>query len=219
MAKKIFLSLLCGLMTLTLVTGCGNNDVDTNSGNEGNVNDNSQNTDNNQQNNNTTNNNTESWGKVLQVPTKQIYFSYPEDYMVEEETKTLIIRKNEEVLVGIFYDWQTAFDGNLEGIIKNNSSRFLRDISSYSKGYLRTSTIEIKETSNTSLAGYDSLKFTGKANNQGEWDCHVYGYTLVVNDVKIMIIGLVSPKAQEAEMISQVNELTDKIAASVRTEK
>ena len=39
MKKKIFLSLLCGLMTLTLVTGCGNNNFDTNFGNEGNFND------------------------------------------------------------------------------------------------------------------------------------------------------------------------------------
>ena len=156
---------------------------------------------------------------VIQIPTKEIYFSCPSGWEVEEETKTLILMESEDALIGIFYDWQNTATGELIEMVSNYSAKFLRDISSYSKGYLRTSSIEVLSSGNGKIGEFECATFTGKANNDGEWDCHMYGYTAVIDGVNVMVIGLVSAKAQDASMIAEIDALTDQVANSVRTHK
>jgi hypothetical protein len=154
---------------------------------------------------------------VVQIPGKEIYFTYPEGWIVEEEIYTLALMEDDSALVGICYDYYTPFDGNLEGLIDYYAQPFLRDISSYSKGYLRDSNIEVLTTESSTIAGYDCVKFTAKARNNDEWDCHLYGYTFVIGDTTLMVTGLVSAQSQDDGMIKAIDKLTDEIAGSVKT--
>lgn len=159
---------------------------------------------------------TQPASNVLQIPGKEIYFSYPEGWTVEEEIYTLMAMENNDALIGICYDYFTPFDGNLEGLIDFYGQPFLRDVSSYSKGYLRDSNIEVLTTESGTVAGYDCVKFTAKAINNGEWDCHLYGYTFVIGDTTLMVTGLVSAAEQDAGMIQVIDKLTDEVAGSVK---
>ena len=69
------------------------------------------------------------------------------------------------------------------------------------------------------VAGRDSIKFIGTVNNDDEWDCHVYGYTFIINNKAYALIGLVSAKEQDPEMIKEIDERIDKMAATIRTTK
>lgn len=156
--------------------------------------------------------------KVCQLAGKGIYFSYPSDYVLDSGTYSKIVRKSDECLVAVYYNWQTSFD-NPADMIPAYSETFMRDVSGKSKGYLRTSKIETTSVQNGSVAGCDCVVFNGKASNDGEWDCHLYGYALTIGEVNIMVIGLVSTKAQDAQMIADTDALTDRIAATLRTHK
>lgn len=157
--------------------------------------------------------------KAVRVPATEIYFSCPTDWNVAETIRTQVVSKSEEALVGVFSSASTPVEGDLIQMVSAYSAMFLRDVSSYSKGYLRTSEIEVVESKKDRLGNYDCAVFNGKVNNDGEWDCHVYGYALTVDGVNLMILGLVSAKAQDADMISEIDALTDQIAKSIRTEK
>ena len=164
-------------------------------------------------------NDNEKDGNVLQVPTKDIYFTYPADWMISEGIETSMVMASDECLVGVCYNWHNSFGGDLVKLIASFSPGFLNDAYSYCKGNISASEIKVQNTQNAKVGSFDGVKFNGTVNNKGEWDCHVYGYTVHVNGVSLMIIGLVSTKAQDVQMINDIDDITDQIAASIRTEK
>lgn len=156
---------------------------------------------------------------ILQVPTKDIYFTYPQDWMLSEGIETSMVMESDECLVGVCYNWHDTFDGDLVKLISSFSPGFLNDAYSYCKGNVSASEIKVENSEDAKVGNYDGIKFSGTVSNKGEWDCHVYGYTVNVDGVSLMIIGLVSTKAQDAQMIEEIDKITDQIAASIRTEK
>lgn len=157
--------------------------------------------------------------QLIKVPGKQIYFSTDVDWKVDNDDLAIMLYENRDCMVGICYNWISEFDGNYEGLIESLSANFVSEASSKCHGYLRTSQVVVLTNEMCNIAGYDCMKFTGKIDNDGNWDCHVYGYAYVVNDVQLMVIGIVSTEDQDAAMIADINALTDQIAASVRTEQ
>lgn len=144
-----------------------------------------------------------------------IYVVYPEPWRTEENSRTNIFYQDETCLVGITSKKGSSFEGELEDIIPYLSEAFANDVSSYSKGLLAGQEIETASVERGTVAGFDCVKFTGKINNNDNWDCHVYGYAMIVEDRVLMITGLVSTEAQDAGMIAEINALTDQIAESV----
>lgn len=157
--------------------------------------------------------------QLIKVPGKQIYFSTDVDWGVDNDDLAIMLYENRDCMVGICYNWISEFDGNYEGLIESLSADFVSEASSKCHGYIRTSQLEVLSNEMCNVAGYDCMKFTGKINNDGNWDCHVYGYAYEVDGVQLMVIGIVSTPEQDAAMIADIDALTDQIAASVRTEK
>jgi hypothetical protein len=155
---------------------------------------------------------------LISVPGEQIYFSAPGGWVVKDENLSRIVANNEDCLVSICYGWPTS-DVDLIETITRLGKYFTTDASINSHGFIRNSNIEVTSTEKSAVAGYDCIVFNGVVDNGGNWDCHVYGYTFVVNNVELMVVGLVSTQEQDAQMISDINKLTDQIAASVRTEQ
>ena len=118
-------------------------------------------------------------------------------------------------MVSIAHNKLSKFEGELEDIIDFLSSNFSADASSYSEGSISGHKIETTSTERGKVADFDCVRFTGKITNDGGWDCHVYGYAMIVEDRVLMITGLVSVEAQDAGMIAEINALTDQIAESV----
>ena len=155
---------------------------------------------------------------TLQVPSKEIYFDCPEGWTFSKETYSTVLMETDESLIAVCYNWAVPYEGDLAGIVDFFSAGVMRDVASYSKGYLGASSITTANKSETTIAGMNAVKFTGSAPNT-EWNCHVYGYTMIVDGIPMMVMGLVSTQAQDASMIAEIEALTDQVANSVRTEK
>lgn len=156
--------------------------------------------------------------QTLQVPSKEIYFNCPEGWGDAEATYCTVLLETDECLVAVCYNWAIPYEGELEGLVEYFGPGVMRDVASYSKGYLGAATITAQTTEKTTVAGFDSVKFTGTAPNT-EWNCHVYGYTMIVSGIPMMVMGMVSTPEQDAAMIAEINALTDQVAASLRTQK
>lgn len=155
---------------------------------------------------------------TLQVPSKEIYFNCPDGWTFSKETYSTVLMETDESLIAVCYNWAVPYEGDLGGIVDFFSAGVMRDVAPYSKGYLGAAAITTTDSENTKIAGLDAVKFTGTAPNT-EWNCHVYGYTMIVDGVPMMVMGLVSTQAQDATMISEIDSLTNQVAASIRTEK
>lgn len=148
----------------------------------------------------------------------KIYVKYPSDWEVESDTQSLYVLQGKECLVNVLYRNVSMFEGELEDIVPFLSRTFADAASKYCTGSIYGGEIVTTSMERSTVAGYDCVKFEGTIEN-GDWDCHVYGYGLIVEDRVIMITGLVSAKDQDADMIAEIDALTDRIAASIEVKK
>jgi len=218
--KKILSIVLVLLLVLNIVA-CGSND-DTNQSNE----DNTKQTDVNTTDNHTTEPSNQDSTTVekpkdteVHIPGEEIYFTVPAGWDVEDENLSMIISQNKDCLVSICYEWPMSNDYDLVEKIPTLGYFFTADADSESQGNIRNSTIEIVSSENATIANIEGIQFTGSVNNERGWKCHTYGYIFTIDDVIVMVTGLVSAQAQDAQMIAEINSLTDQVAASVRTVK
>lgn len=144
-----------------------------------------------------------------------LYISHPAEYKSADLARTKMVIQSSACVVSIAYDKTSALEGDLEDAIALLSQAFANDSSSYCEGSISGNEIETTSTERGTVAGFDCVRFSGKIKNGGGWDCHVYGYTMIVEDRVLMITGLVSTQAQDAGMIAEIDALTDRIAASV----
>ena len=155
---------------------------------------------------------------VWKLPDREIYGNYPDCWMCEDVGSTYMILQSKACMLAVTYTAEAA-DGDLEGVINQTNKQFFNEIASYCEGRIASSTIEVTESEKCTVAGFDSLRFTGTVSSAGEYDCHIYGYTFVIDGTGVMVCGLVTAKAQDAGMIAEINTLTDAMAQSVRTEE
>lgn len=163
-----------------------------------------------------------------------IYYDYPSDKKFHERTLTAnIICKNkadEDIVIVLshndhgddtFSDY-VAFDGTLDDVIDYASEDILHAIQSEA-AYWAFETMEVNSTEKVSMAGYDSIKFTATTANASiddvQWDCYMYGYAFVINDLPYTVVGVVTTKQQEQSMIDEMIADVDAIAGSIRTEE
>lgn len=83
--------------------------------------------------------------------------------------------------------------------------------------------IVVTSSEQVTMAGYDSIKYTGTIVNSptddDTWNCYVYGYTFIIDDAPYAVIGIVTTREQEQSMIDEMIAEVDEIAASIRTEE
>ena len=155
---------------------------------------------------------------VLKIPTKKLYFTIPSDLKLYEKNKIYYATSNDDYLVGIYCDVYSKFDETPKDILEKYSVSFLMDIRTSCEGAIVKDSLEVIEGENVKIGGFDAYKFTAKVANSN-WDCYAYGYTCVVGNSPVLVLGLVHSHEQADQMIKDVTKYTDQIAASVRTEK
>lgn len=155
--------------------------------------------------------------KTAKVPGKEIYVDYDISMRKKEEAYTTLMYQNNDSLVGLAFKKDVIHTGTLEDVIALFKTDFINDASTSSAGNLYGSEIVVKATEKTTISGFESVKFTGTALNKDEWECHVYGYTFVIEGTPCAIIGIVSAQAQDATMIAEIDAQVDKIASTIRT--
>ena len=156
--------------------------------------------------------------ELLRIPMRSIYVSYEKGLREKEQGATTLVYDTNDALVGLIYDNEEVYTGDLWGIADFFSEKFPQKAASSSRGNLN-SPINILTSEACTVNGFDSVRFTGTCSNDGEWDCHVYGYSFIINDTAFAIIGLVSAREQDPELIATIDARVDAMAATVRTEK
>ena len=155
---------------------------------------------------------------------KSVYYDYPsETHFVREKPSIDFVLEKEEIMVGVYGDIDEEFNDSVEEVITFvNDDKFTEKASSAGEGLSLWLGADIVVTSSevVTMAGMDSMKFTGTteymAYEEDPWDCYVYGYTFVIEDVSYAVIGLVIPKEQEQSMIDDMKNQVDSIAATIR---
>lgn len=160
--------------------------------------------------------------KVVSIPGREIYIDCLSSLRTKEQGRTVIMYDSKDSLVGLTFNKSDEFVGSITDVLELLNDKFMSNISNYSKGDLDGAKIEVVSQQTSKIAGFECVKFTGTAQNDspdGNWNCHVYGYTFVINDVPCAIIGVVSAEEQDEEMVSNIDKTVDNMAASIRTEK
>ena len=131
-------------------------------------------------------------------------------------------KANQDITIVITCDSAKEFKGTLEDVIDNRSDRITRAFRNKIWDWA-FETLDVKSSENVKMAGYDSIKFTATTTNASiddvRWDCYVYGYAFIINDLPYVVVGVVAPEDQEQSMIDEMIADVDAIAGSIRTEE
>lgn len=158
-------------------------------------------------------------GTVWKVPTYDIYATYPEGWMAVENGGVLMVMKSKEAMVSITYSLDETIGNDLEKAISPTTRKIVDNVYSYCEGRIANSEVEVASTAECKVGEFDCLKFNGSISSSGEYDCHVYGYTYIIDGVSIVVCGMVTAKAQDNQLIAEIDALTDQIANTIRTQK
>ena len=156
--------------------------------------------------------------ETLHIPLRDIYVSYEQGLREYKAAATTLVYDTNDALVGLTYDFDRVYTGGVDGVAQFFADEFPEKAASSSVGNINSS-INILTSEACTVNGFDSVRFTGTCSNDGEWDCHVYGYSFIINGTAFAIIGLVSHRAQDPELIATIDARVDAMAATVRTEK
>ena len=157
-------------------------------------------------------------GLLIKVPMRDICFTADTDWHARRISQTICVQETNDCMVAVCYLGASDFDGNYEALREDLCLTFVADAGTQCRGNLFGAKVQVLESEKTTVAGYETLKFTGTVNNT-LWDCHVYGYVYVVNNVGLMVMSIVSAPEQDAAMIAQVDALADQIVTTVRVEE
>lgn len=157
--------------------------------------------------------------EVYSITREKIYVNYDASLRTKSHGSYILAYDTNDALTGVIYDGDHEYTGDLAGVPGFFSAKFLRDAETSSRGNLEDSQIEVLESESCTVNGFDSIRFTGRCLNNNEWYCHVYGYSFIINDTAVAIIGLVSAQEQDPEMIATIDARVDTMAATIRTER
>lgn len=161
---------------------------------------------------------TERKTRTIKVLGESIYVDASTEYRAELDVNSQVLTRDYDSVLALTYEYDDAYNGDLNGVIPFLNDGFINDIALKQNGYLGGNKIEIKTSEEVTINGFDGLKFQGTV-SAGEWDCHVYGYAFIINEIPCAVIGLVSHREQPADLIATINAEIDAMAATIRTEE
>ena len=218
--KKMVLIFLVAIMSIGMIA-CGKEEVTPNeSGN--NSNQETQNVDINSEkdeNNDSQTENDKDNVKSIKAILADVYLDCEPDLTIREEGYTVLVYNTSDALVGLTALTDDEYNGTLTDAVDLFKKQFLYDASCVSRGALFGSSFDVKSSKETMIAGYESVCFTATVSNRDQWDCHVYGYVFVIDEVPCAVIGLVSADTQDPAMIAEIDARVDRMAATIRTEE
>lgn len=214
--RKIILSLICGVLLLGTLTGCGtNNNLDDNSNNNQNNNNNTNNNTNENTNQGSSYDKSELLPNTYKIPRQEIYVDTP-DFNDIEKGYTELFKDGEKKLVA-FTDLRNETVKNEKEAFDLIYPKFKKNVSSWLRINGETFTSEERIEVN----GIETLKVTGtvKLGVLNYYDCYIYGYSFIFEGVPCAIIGVVSDLDQPQEEIDEVTEIVDAMMKTVRNKR
>lgn len=212
-----FLSVLLVIMLVVSLAACANNNTPDDTNKPTSTNSEEQASTNNETPTSSSNETKENV-KTAQIPGREIYVDYSTSMRKKDQGNTVLMYKSNDCLVGLSYQ-KTGFTGTLNDVVDLFKNSFINDAANSSRGDLYGSEISISSSQKTTMANRESIKFTGTVRNEDSWDCHVYGYAFIIDNIPCAVIGLVSAQAQDASMISEIDAHVEEIASTIRTTK
>ena len=154
---------------------------------------------------------------LFKVPSKEVYFNYPSYLAKFEQSYTEVLFTSKDAVVGICFDFLNAYTGTLDDVYDHLLPYYLDNVSTTSRCTLFGAPYKLVSAESVTVNGLESSRFVAVATGEEGWDCHVYGYSFLIDGLPCAVIGIVSTEEQAADMIAEYDALVDKIAGTTRT--
>ena len=216
--KRIICALLSLLMVMSLFVGCSSTDSQEtpNKDNNQSQTESSKPATSSTNSTNGTTNEEKPEMKSIIAPITGVWVQCRAERKVRESGNARIVASGNNTLVAYCMGIVDPYSGDLEGVFDFFKESFPANAASNCQGDISSSVIELIESKKVTMAGFDSIRFTGKVANKSGWDCHVYGYTFLIDGVPYAVIGIVSDATQSADLIAYNQTEVDEIAATIK---
>lgn len=154
--------------------------------------------------------------KSITAPITGVWVQCNAARKVSESGFARLIDSGNDTTAAFCLDVLNPYTGTLDGVFDHFKVRFPASAAISCQGDINSSEMELIDSEKVTMAGFDSIRFTGKVPNKSGWDCHVYGYTFLIDSVPYAVIGIVSDASQSEDLIAFINAEVDAIAATIK---
>ena len=157
------------------------------------------------------------------IPNRGVYVDFGKR-VKDIEYSSVVYHTNHTDMVALHYNVRDMFSGNLDDVFDflNNGSVFI-DLMSYAypeANFLDSKNYKIAASSKekVTVAGIDAVRIVGSVDDANGRNCYAYGYTFILDDTPVFLVGFVFSEEQDPETIESITEEVDAMMETVRTE-
>lgn len=154
--------------------------------------------------------------KSITAPITGVWVQYNAERKTKESGYARLISSGNNTIAAFCMDVLNPYTGTLEDVFDHFKDTYPSRVAVACQGDVNSCSIELIDSEKVTMAGFDSIRFTGKVPNKSGWDCHVYGYTFLIDSVPYAVIGIVSDASQSEDLIAFINAEVDAIAATIK---
>ncbi len=145
-----------------------------------------------------------------------VWVKCPAEWGTKKEGIVTLMGPGNNSLVTFCVNTLEPYQGGLDGVFDFYKDKIPPRAAVACQGELNNASIEMISSEKVTVNGYESIRFVGTAPNASGWDCHVYGYTFLIDNIPYAIVGIVSQKEQEADLIASNKEDVDLVASTIK---
>lgn len=158
------------------------------------------------------------------IPNRNVYIDFGRR-REDVQYSSVVYHTNHTDMVALHYNLRDSFSGNLDDVFDflNNGVVF-DDVISYAEADFWDSSaskrykIAASSKEKVTVAGIDAVRIVGSVDDANGRNCYAYGYTFILDDTPIFLVGFVFSEEQDPETIESITEEVDAMMETVRTE-
>lgn len=154
----------------------------------------------------------------------EIYVNYKDGRGKNNDGSVIVYYSSSIDDVIVFqYDNETSYEGTLADVFDYlNDGTIIKTIWKYTDAeFLPVSgnyLINKKSEDKIKVGELDTVRISGSVTDENGRECHVYGYTFIMDNVPCFLGGFVFSEEQEQSLISSIEAEVDAMMATVRDE-
>lgn len=153
--------------------------------------------------------------KDFMFPLAKIYCKVPETFGSKSEGKVVVATGKDEYIATICNASKGSYTGGLEGILPFLAKSYADDTSPFLEPNIKEESLKVSTTEKVTVSGYEALKFSGPVTNTSGGTYQIYGYTMIIDEMPVMFLGVLRSEDQADKDLKAMQELVDLMAGSI----
>lgn len=151
----------------------------------------------------------------FRFPRTEVYCKLPDTYGRLTNGTVAATTGSDEFMATICVGDAGAYTADTAGIFNFMAKKYTNDVNKYLSPDAKEDGWNISSTKGTKVSGYDATQLSGTVSNTDGGTYQIYGYSVIVDEMPVMFVGILNSKDQAQKDLNEMKALVDQMAGSI----